>query len=85
MTTEELIPRSQALREALDRYHEHNTDNQMLLNIREACRRLKISKWTLYRLMNERRLTYVKIGSRRLISSRAMAEFIKQLEDETNV
>jgi hypothetical protein len=39
----------------------------------------------LYRLMRENKLESVKIGSRRLISVTAMAEFVKQLKDGSEV
>jgi excisionase family DNA binding protein len=82
MATEELQPRSQALREALNKEKEYKLDDQMLLNVNEACQRLGISRWSLYRQINGGKLTSVKIGSRRLISSRAVADFIRQSEDE---
>lgn len=82
MTTEKQQPRSRALREALGKPKDSTADDQTMLSVREACRRLQVSKWTLYRLMRAGKLASVKIGSRRLISPRAMAEFIRQLEEE---
>ena len=82
MGTGELEPRSEALKAALGRSKETNADDQVMLNVREACRRLQVSKFTLYRLMQSGRLGSVKIGRRRLISQRALNEFIRQLEEE---
>jgi excisionase family DNA binding protein len=38
-----------------------------LLTVAEACAELRISRWTLYRLIQTRRLATIKIGSRRLV------------------
>ena len=78
---EELQPRSRALREALNRSKE-NESVQAMLTVTEACAQLRISKWTLYRLMQSGKLASVKIGSRRLIPMRAITKFIEQLEEE---
>jgi excisionase family DNA binding protein len=67
---------------------EHESENNKghtLFSVVEACEQLRISKWTLYRLMRENKLESVKIGSRRLISVTAMAEFVKQLKDGSEV
>jgi excisionase family DNA binding protein len=82
MTTEESQPRSRELRDALGKPEDYNTDNQMLLSVPEACKRLGVSRNTLYELINARKLVSVKIGSRRLISPRAVAEYIRKLEEE---
>ncbi len=81
MSMEELQPRSKALREALNRSKE-NESVQTMLTVAEACAQLRISKWTLYRLMQSGQLASVKIGSRRLIPMRAITKFIDQLEKE---
>lgn len=82
MKSEEMIPRSEALRDALGKQNESETDDQMMLSVRETCKRLGVSKWTIYRLMEAGKLASVKIGSRRLVPQRAMMEFIRQLEEE---
>jgi excisionase family DNA binding protein len=81
MSMEELQPRSKVLREALDKGKE-NEPAQAMLTVAEACAHLRISKWTLYRLMQSGKLTSVKIGSRRLIPVGAITKFIEQLEKE---
>jgi len=53
-----------------------------MLSVAEACRRLGFSKWMLYRQMKSGKLASVKVGSRRLIPLRAIAEFIHTLEEE---
>ena len=81
MSKEEHQPRSRVLREALEKA-KGNEQAQVMLTVTEACAHLRISKWTLYRLMMSGKLTSVKIGSRRLIPARAITKFIQQLEEE---
>ncbi len=78
---DELQPRSKALREALEwaRLHESEQD---LLTVKQACRRLMISRSTLYKLMDSGKLSSVNIGSRRLIPMRAILRLIDLLEEE---
>ena len=62
---------------------EQNTikDTDMrLLSIPEACKRLGIGHWAMYQQINKRALKTVKIGKRRLVSTRALNEFIESLE-----
>lgn len=81
MAKDELQPRSKALREALEwaRLHESEQD---LLTVKQACRRLTISRDTAYKLMDSGKLTSIKIGSRRLIPVRAIPQLIDLLEEE---
>lgn len=81
MSMEELQPRSKVLRDALDKTKQ-NEPAQAMLTVAEACAQLRISKWTLYRLIQSGQLASVKIGSRRLIPMRAITKFIEQLEEE---
>jgi excisionase family DNA binding protein len=57
-------------------------DGRPLLNIDEACDILRVSRWTLYRLINERRLETIKIGSRRLVPVQALQDLIERLREE---
>ena len=50
-----------------------------LLTVAEVCTRLRISRWTFYRLVHTRQLRTVKIGSARRVSTTAVAEFIADL------
>lgn len=54
----------------------HNTP---LLTVEAACRKLSISKWTVYRLIRERHLLSVKIGARRFIPADEIDRFLAQL------
>ena len=78
---DELQPRSKALREALEwaRLHEGEQD---LLTLKQACRRLMISRMTLYKLMNSGKLRNLYIGARRYIPVDAIPELIDLLEQE---
>jgi excisionase family DNA binding protein len=51
-----------------------------LMSIPEACKRLGIGHWSVYRQINRNALKSVKIGKRRLISVRALNQFIASLE-----
>ena len=52
---------------------------QPLLTVPEACAQLRISRWSLYRLIRQNRLRTVKIGSRRLVPSAALEELVEGL------
>lgn len=51
-----------------------------LLSIPEACKRLGVGHWMVYQQINKRALKTVKIGKRRLVSTRAIDEFIAAQE-----
>ena len=61
------------------------TENKKLLSIEQVCEQLNLSRWSVYRLIQQNRLKTVKIGKRRLVSERAVSAFIENLErgDET--
>jgi excisionase family DNA binding protein len=60
----------------------HLTDAPHLLTVDEARQALRISRWTLYRLIQQRQLTTVKIGSRRLVPRESLEALIARLVDE---
>lgn len=82
MATEDMMPRSEALREALEKTKKGAVPAELLLSLEEACRRLGIGRTTLYQQMKEGKLAYVKIGRRRLVSVKAIERFIEQHENE---
>ena len=51
-----------------------------LLSVKEACKRLGIGHWAVYQQIHKHNLKSVKIGKRRLISTRAIEEFIVNQE-----
>ncbi|MFI6168925.1 helix-turn-helix domain-containing protein [Nocardia sp. NPDC051052] len=50
-----------------------------LLTVTEAHTRLRISKWSLYRLIHERELTTVKVGARRFVPVSEVERFVRDL------
>lgn len=53
-----------------------------LLTVPEACDALRISKWSLYRLIHRRQLATIKIGTRRLVPESSVRELVGALVDE---
>lgn len=74
----ELRPRSEVLRRAMER--PVKSEASAMLTVNEACTHLRISKWSLYRLIQKKELKTIKIGSRRLIPMDAITQLITQLE-----
>ena len=54
----------------------------VLLTVSEACEALKISRWSLYQLINKRRLKTVRIKRRRLITPADLTALIEELREE---
>lgn len=54
-----------------------------LLTIPETGEQLRLSKWTVYQLIHQHKLTSVKVGSRRLVPATEIDRFIEQLVDGT--
>ncbi len=54
----------------------------LLLTVPEACDALKISRWSLYQLINKRRLKTVRIDRRRLIVPADLTALIEELRAE---
>ena len=51
-----------------------------LLSVKQACELLGIGHWALYQLFHQHKLKSLKRGRRRLISSRAIDEYITSQE-----
>ena len=56
-----------------------------LLSINQACERLNLGRWSIYKLINQNRLKTVKLGRRRLVTMSAIRAFIENLEAEGGV
>lgn len=80
---EDITPRSAGLRKAIADRRLEASANSRLLTVNEVCEYLRVSKWTLYRLIQSRRLKTVKIGSRRLVRLQSVIEFVEQQEAAT--
>ncbi len=55
---------------------------EALLTVPEACAALRVSRWTLYQLIRQRRLRTIKIGSRRCIPVASIQALIDRLQAE---
>ena len=52
-----------------------------LLNINEACEALRISRWSLYQLINQRSIKTVRVRGRHLIAPQDLDDFVDRLRD----
>lgn len=81
-----MIPKSEALREALENARRRKRGDvsvgTTMFTMAEACKELRLSRWSLYRLINEGQIESVKIGRRRLIPADALAEFVRKIREE---
>ena len=59
------------------------TDSSLLLTVREAYLRLRISKWKLYDLLRSRVLISVQIGRRRFIPVEALRTYLQRISRES--
>lgn len=63
-----------------------NTDSAdrqpVLLTIEEARAILRISRWSLYQLINRRRLMTIRIGRRRLVAADDLRALLDELRQE---
>ena len=69
-----LQPNSEILRQSLEKPKQHT--RQALLTIPEACVYLRVSRHTIYRLLNERKLASVRVLRRRLIPFDSVEQYI---------
>ena len=61
------------------------TEVPQLYNLAEVRKMLGISEWALYRLLRTNALISVRIGGRRLVSLRAIEDYIAKREAESEV
>ncbi|PPJ23149.1 hypothetical protein C5E45_29375 [Nocardia nova] len=73
------IPDHRWLTSELARLNIRRVDNDDLLTLAEACSRLRLSKWSVYKLMHNGELRTVKVGSRRFVPAREVERFLKTL------
>lgn len=57
---------------------------QTLLTVAETCTLLRISRWSFYKLLQQRQLRTVTIGTRRLVPQAAIQEFLDHLDGENS-
>lgn len=61
------------------------SDEPLLLTVPEACARLRISRWSFYRLMNEGSVETIRLGSRRLVPAAGLVRLIERLAEESRL
>jgi len=64
----------------MEQNNQQPSANMRLLSIREVCERLGVGHWMVYEQIRRKALKTVKIGKRRLVSTRALDEFINAME-----
>lgn len=62
--------------------HSANRNAPRLLSINEACQALRISRWSMYQLINQRRIKTVRVLSRHLIAPQDLDDFVDHLREE---
>jgi excisionase family DNA binding protein len=86
VTMDGRVPKSVAFRDALEKAKQRKQGSvptgTTMLTIPEACAKLRVSRWSLYRLIKEEQIESVKIGRRRLIPADALAAFVKKIREE---
>lgn len=53
-----------------------------LLDINEACETLRISRWSMYQLINQRKIKTVRVQRRHLIAPQDLDAFVDRLRAE---
>ena len=76
------MPKSVVLRDSMSGPKPAPPTEAAMLTVPEACRYLRVSKWTLYRLMQAGKLKTVKLGNRRLVRKRTIVQLLDKLESE---
>src|SRR2546430_10842807 len=59
-----------------------SVSGQSLLTLSEVCAKLRVSKWTVYRLIQSRHIPTIRIGARRLVVHSALETLLSRLTDE---
>ena len=52
-----------------------------LLDINEACEALRISRWSMYQLINQRSIKTVRVRGRHLIAPQDLDDFVDRLRE----
>ncbi len=62
--------------------HEAPQATPRLLSINDACQTLGVSRWTMYQLINRRRIKTVRVLGRHLIAPEDLDDFVEQLRNQ---
>ena len=57
------------------------TTDDIVYTVREVAEKLKVSQWTVNKLIRERTLHSIQIGARRLIPASDLAEYLRELRN----
>jgi excisionase family DNA binding protein len=66
--------------ESLKAQRQGSSPNSAVLTAREACEYLRISKWTLYKLIRGCQIKAMKIGNRRLVRRKSLENYMDERE-----
>lgn len=56
-----------------------STDDDLVYTVPEVAKKLKISQWTVNKLIRERNLHSIQIGARRLVPAIDLEEYLREL------
>ena len=59
------------------------SSSSQLLTVPEACARLRVSRWMFYRLIQQKQLTTITVGRRRLVPAEEVERFVKMSRGES--
>jgi excisionase family DNA binding protein len=54
----------------------------LVMTVDEACRALRVSRWSINQLIRTRKLATIKVGRRRLVPVTAIQKFVQAQSDE---
>ncbi|MEU4706746.1 helix-turn-helix domain-containing protein [Nocardia salmonicida] len=77
--SEDEVPNQHWLAGELSQLDIKQVTHDDLLTVAESCARLRLSKWSLYRLIHNNELKTVKVGSRRFVPVREVERFLEAL------
>lgn len=60
------------------------TTGPSIYSVAEACQQLRISRWMLYRLVQNRELRTITIGRRRLITAADLDAYVRRLQENAS-
>jgi excisionase family DNA binding protein len=58
------------------------TTDDLVYTVREVAELLKVSQWTINKLIRERDLKSIQIGARRLVTATDLGEYLRELRME---
>lgn len=62
-----------------------SSDDELLISVKEAARRLSLTPWSVYRLADEKQIKSVYQGRRRYVVASSLAEYVEALPTQSPV